>query len=589
MKLKKLTSKTHSMLVGFALLTIVTACNLPGNIGLSQPEPTPTIPISVTATPAPSDTPVVIEHRIGIREVPSGMEFYDRLTGERFVPRGADYVHWVSRPSPGRGDIWVDALFNTSFGELDQAEAELQQMKALGFNTVRMWKNACWGEVGGCIGDPAGGLSDAYLDNITEFLRLAKQYGIFVIFTDDWVPDDGGYSQELARAAYVGYNGVYLTEHGINAERMVWVDLIQGLIERSAALDAVLAYELKNEAFYEADSAPLNRNSGTVTTANGNTYDMADEADKKRMMEEGWLYWIEQVRDSIQVVDPTALVTMGFFVQQEPNRVREGDLRLVYLDRVVRESQLDFLDFHAYPGYDLSIQGHAENFAMLDSGSKLIVMGEFGADKHNYATAERAAAALQAWQVDSCDYGFDGWLFWTWGINPQDEFWNGYEGEGVVSTVLAPVNRPDPCAYGEFDFIRFNVAPQAVITASSYAAGFPPQQVADESQNYWNSSAGAPQWVQLALATPAEVESIVLTVAQQPPGRSVHEIWVRQTDGKIKLLYTFDGVTNEGDVLTFQPNEPLVGVDLVRVVTTSVLDLWPAWHEIEILTKTLPE
>ncbi len=424
---------------------------------------------------------------------------------------------------------------------------------------------------------------------MTEFLRLAKQYGIYVVFTDDWVPDDGGYSQELARAAFAGYNGVYLDEHGINAERMYWQDLIQGLIERGAALDAVLAYELKNEAFYEADSQPLSRSSGTVTTANGSSYDMADPGSRVQMMEEGWLYWIDQLRDSIQALDPTALVTMGFFVQQEPNPVREGDLRLVYLDRVVRESELDFLDFHAYPGYDLSIQEHFENFAMIGAGDKLIVMGEFGADKSNYATAgtRRSGLAGVAGRIRA-SYGFDGWLFWTWGVNPFDEFWNAYEGDGVVATVLAPVNRPDPCAFGDFDFIRFNAAAQAVITASSYAPGYPPEQAADGSMDYWNSSGGAPQWIQFTLEEPTDVEAIVLTNAQNPPGRSVHQLWVRQVGEPISLVHTFDGITDEGDVLTFTPEEPLIGVDLVRVVTTYVLDLWPAWHEIEILTRTPP-
>jgi hypothetical protein len=55
------------------------------------------------------------------------------------------------------------------------------------------------------------------------------------------------------------------------------------------------------------------------------------------------------------------------------------------------------------------------------------------------------------------------------------------------------------------------------------------------------------------------------------------------------LVHTFDGVTDEGDVLTYTPEEPLIGVDLVRVVTTYALDVWPGWHEIEILTKTPPE
>jgi hypothetical protein len=576
--------KIQRILIGLVLLGSIQACSWPA----VQPAPTSTLPVSTSVAPTPTVTPIAVEHRIGVRPGPTGMEFYDRVTGELFVPRGANYHRWVAKPSPGRGNIWVDALFNTEWGELEKAEVELQQMAALGFNTVRVWKNACWGGVGGCIGDLAGGLSGAYLDNITEFLRMAKRNGIYVLFTDDWVPDDGGYSQVLAGSAYTGYNGVYLTEQGIAAERMYWEDLIQGLIERDAPLDAVLAYELKNEAFYEADLAPLTRTSGTVTTANGNTYDMAVAAERQSMMEEGWLYWIEQLRSAIQMLDPTALVTMGFFVQQEPNPVREGDLRLVYLDRVARESQLDFIDFHPYPGYDLSMKQHVENFAAIGEGEKLILMGEFGADKNNYASADRGADALQAWQVESCQYGFDGWLFWTWGKNPSDEFWNVYEADGVVGTVLAPVNRPDPCAYGEFDFIRFNVAPQAVVTASSYAPGFPPQQAADGTQDYWNSYGGAPQWIQFVLAEPADVESIVLTIAQNPPGRSVHQIWVQQTGGALTLVHTFDEVTDEGDVLTFTPEEPITEVEMVRVVTSSILDLWPAWHEIEILTASLP-
>ena len=587
--LRRKSMNIRPALVSLALLVAAQACSLPGTTGPSQPGPTPTIPLPATAAPAPTEAQVAVEHRIGVRQGPSGMEFYDRLTGDRFVPRGANYHRWVIQPSPSEGTLYVDALFNTAFGELDQAEADLQQMATLGFNTVRVWKNACWGGVGGCIGDPAGGLSDAYLDNITEFLRMAKQYEIYVLLTDDWVPDDGGYSQELARTSFEGYNGVYLNEHGIAAERMYWEDLIRGLIERGAPLDAVLGYELKNEAFYEAQLSPFTRSSGIVTTANGSTYDMANALDRQRMMEESWLYWIEQLRNAIQMVDPTALVTMGFFVQQEPNPVREGDLRLVYLDRVVRESQLDFLDFHLYPGYDLSMQEHVENFAMIGAEDKLILMGEFGADKNNYVTPERAAASLQSWQVTSCVYGFDGWLLWTWGENPGSEFWNMGDAEGTIGTVLSPSIRPDPCAYGDFDFIQFNVAPKAIITASSFAAGYPPQQAADETQDYWNSSAGAPQWIQFELAAPTDVEAIVLTVAQNPPGRSVHELWVRQVGGELILIHTFDGLTNEGDILTFSPDEPLIGVDLVRVVTTSILDLWPAWHEIEILTNTPPE
>jgi len=69
-------------------------------------------------------------------------------------------------------------------------------------------------------------------------------------------------------------------------------------------------------------------------------------------------------------------------------------------------------------------------------------------------------------------------------------------------TGIPPVERPGPCTYGEIDLIRYNVAPQATITSSSAVSGFPAQNVADGTPDYWNSVALSPQWVELALAVP---------------------------------------------------------------------------------------
>ena len=90
----------------------------------------------------------------------------------------------------------------------------------------------------------------------------------------------------------------------------------------------------------------------------------------------------------------------------------------------------------------------------------------------------------------------------------------------------------------------------------------------------------------MALATLTE---LVLTVAQDPPGQSIHEVWVRKEGGELRLIQTFDGVTSEGERLVLTPTDPLVNIDLLRVVTTR-LDggLSPAWHEIELLTPDPP-
>ena len=75
---------------------------------------------------------------------------------------------------------------------------------------------------------------------------------------------------------------------------------------------------------------------------------------------------------------------------------------------------------------------------------------------------------------------------------------------------------------------------------------------------------------------------------QDPAGRGVHELWVRKAGAELRLIETFDSVTSENERLVFSPAEPFLGIDLVRVVSTSVGDLWPAWHEIELLTADPP-
>jgi hypothetical protein len=36
------------------------------------------------------------------------------------------------------------------------------------------------------------------------------------------------------------------------------------------------------------------------------------------------------------------------------------------------------------------------------------------------------------WQVESCKYGFDGWIFWTWDLTEQPDFFNALRDEGQI-------------------------------------------------------------------------------------------------------------------------------------------------------------
>jgi hypothetical protein len=66
-------------------------------------------------------------------------------------------------------------------------------------------------------------------------------------------------------------------------------------------------------------------------------------------------------------------------------------------------------------------------------------MGEFGADRHIFTDVIAAATRLQTWQAQSCAFGFDGWLMWTWGgAEMPDDYWEAVEADGAIRGALSP-------------------------------------------------------------------------------------------------------------------------------------------------------
>ena len=486
-----------------------------------------------------------------------------------------------------------DNVLSTSRYDPATVEEDFAAMQALGFNVVRVMLETCGFHANGCVADSSGRLNPEYFANLADFLERAKSHGLYVMVASNTLPDDGYWinaTAALQDRQFESANNEFLNPKAVPLYVDYWESLISALIDANAPLDVIWAYELRQEHHFHWNYAPLNLDSGLITTANGLTYDMANLDDKTRMVDEGLVYWADTIRASILDLDPTALVTVGFFVPNAPNQLMGNDTRLVRTAYFLRNSSMDFFDLHHYAGNGVDDNQVWENFGLIGVDDKPLVLGEHGAYYSWYSSEDRAAAAVMGLEVGSCKVGFDGWLIWAWRGDESRDIWWASDGEAMIARVVAPVERPDPCAYGGFDFIRYNVAPQAAITASSAVDGAPARNVADGTPNLWNASALSPQWVQLELANPTDIESIILTVAQDPPGPSTHQLWVRQVGGEPSLIHTFEGTTNEGNNLTFQPDEPLIGVDLVKVVTTRLANnLWPAWHEIEILTVNPPD
>jgi hypothetical protein len=531
-----------------------------------------------TASPTQASSPVrVPTHRIGVRMVDGEAGFYDRTTGEIFVPRGNNYIRIAAQIPPClEPGTYYHSTFNPDQYDHDQAAAALAAMRQDGYNIVRVFINAM------CAVESDGTISDSYVRNITRFLELAEANSVFVLLTTDDPPFSGYLERVPAHGQIEWPHRNYMTAEGVAEEGRYWQDLIRALIEAGAAMDYVFGFSLRNEAHFLADVPPLSLSSGQVTTGNGQTYDLSDPADKQRIMDENLVFWIDEVRGSILEVDPTALVGVGFFVPQAPNPARIGDNRLIRTYPAIWTSTADFIDLHAYPGTELTLEEYVENYELGGFSQKPIILGEFGAFRFAYPSAALAVRALQDWQIESCEYGFDGWLLWTWDTDEQTELWNGLAGDGSISDALAPVSRPDPCSAGPNSGTIISRGRPA--RASRYLESNPPDMAFDGLMtNWWGAGDFAPQWIEVDLQAAYPITAIRLITGQSPDGPTVHRVWVRGTSGPYTLMHEMSGFTTDVQLLEFMPAEPWEGIQFVKVETISSPS-WVSWREIEIET-----
>ncbi|MDX1378724.1 MAG: hypothetical protein R3307_07740, partial [Anaerolineales bacterium] len=224
--------------------------------GSSTPvmEETPLDLTRLSPSPSPIDIPQA-EHVIGIHLVNGVGEFYNKKTGEKFIPRGVNYVFVPA------GNGYSNLTLRVGIYNPQRTRDDFAKLAGLGYNTVRVFLDQCSAGPG-CIGDDDNdGLNPEYLDNIADMMSVARETGIYIQFTSNDLPDQGGYSEEANSASgetFAGYrNSYYLTPQAISATRRYWRDLLTALIERNAAFDAVLSWQLLNEQWMFEDQPPL--------------------------------------------------------------------------------------------------------------------------------------------------------------------------------------------------------------------------------------------------------------------------------------------------------------------------------------------
>jgi hypothetical protein len=553
---------------------LLTSCIAPTSPPVSSATPTQ-IDLPETNTPLPQ-----AGHRIEVREVNGVGEFYDSQSNTTVTLRGANYVFVPA------GNSLTTHLLEVGTYDPQRTRADFGRLSGLGYNTVRVFLDQC-NKGNGCIGDgDNSGLNPAYLDNIADMMAAARETGIYILFTSNDLPDQGGYVEEAnsgSGGTFAGYrNSYYLRPQAISATRRYWGDLLTGLVARHVAFDAVLAWELLNEQWMFWDQPPLSLTSGLVETTTG-SYDMSDPHQKTQMVSDGIVYYIAQMKEEILSHDPTALVTMGFFAPE----IAAPDW-YVETESLLGEADLDFFDFHGYPGGP-SLKEHAEHFGMIGYDAKPIILGEYGAFRHIYADIDSAARVLTQWTAESCKYGFDGWLYWTYypaDASVADRTWGLVDEDSYLLNLFAPTNQPDLCKAVEIpnDNLAYN---KPVIASRSQAEQPPAFAVDDNADSQWIAGDGPVQWIQVDLQGSYRIIEIRLLVAQYPAGKTTHRVQVRVSgNDSYQTVQEFNGFTSDNDWLVFKPDPPLESVSQIRIQTIASPS-WVAWREIQVYGETV--
>ena len=400
---------------------------------------------------------------------------YDTVTKAPFLPRGANFVRLTQDGDSAPG-VGYHSAFEPGRYSGEEAQSVLDGLHfASGYNTVRVFIDTGDGhfrhglDVAPLADD---GLNQLYMANVADFVNRAATDGIYVLPAMSAFPVSPYYMNIMSttdhgQAPNGGGNNLWFMDPGaIAAKKAYLANFVHDLDQRVGDnRSAVLAYQLENEAFWEADQAPFATKSGTFTGPDGRSYDMSNPDQRQQAADNSMNFWADAGVAGVHQSDPDAMTTVGFFTNYavgKPGYDGFANTSGWYPGRpssVADHTGVDFIDLHAYPDNTTdrlaSILGSDE----VDKISKPYLLGEFGTLKTVYGNNITAAAyGMRDRQIESCTVrdkvgnGAVGWLFWTYDtdvVNPDLSsmglFYSLADNGGAINGTLATVVRDNPC------------------------------------------------------------------------------------------------------------------------------------------------
>lgn len=410
-------------------------------------------------------------------------ELVDSSTQRKFVPRGTNYVRLAKLREH---EAWWHSTFEPGRYEAARADQALAAMRRDGYNVVRVFLDP-GNEQHRQLGEPHGlGLgpddtskgTPAYLDNVADFVRKAAAHRIYVLPILDYYPQNAHYwgvrgHYDTTKLNISGENVLWMVDGEIRAKQEFFTTFVAELRGRLGPklMSTFLALQAQNEAFYTGDSRPFSAKSGTVTPANGTTYDLTVDADRQQAADASAVEFMRRIAATVrESAEPKLMVTVGMFTYQAVGKAgpngfqqfcsREAggvpcqdtvDYRYPFrLLSLAQWANLPFLDLHIYPfpsQFSLDDNLQSSEWAQVTGP---VIVGEYGAFRDAFANdVVQAAYGMRDLQVDTCLRGFDGWLFWTYDTEEsadQQRLFRLTEHNGAINGLQAPIVRPNPCA-----------------------------------------------------------------------------------------------------------------------------------------------
>jgi len=369
--------------------------------------------------------------------------------GERLFPHGFNYIELRRRED---GVLRHDTFNPGRPYSSQEAEEALSRMADSGFNIARVFIDQSAGP-GVAAEEPTETrrLDAAYMENVFDFLELARSYGIYVLPTFPYIAESYDVDYRIVPDGVGGANQLQLSQGHIDAKGRYLADFAQAIKNHNPELlPVIFAYELENETNLKVDKPPFSLDEGTVTPANGTAYDVSSDQELANLRDESINYWANALAGAIREIDPEAMVSVDVFTYEAVDRSgpldfasgAEQDPRIPARPLTLLDSELDYVDIHMYPNdmsdvdEDLGSIEFPEVQAKSEAEGMPLFLGEFGVHKQDYSVSDGADFMVRFWDR-LADEGFDGFAYWTYKGDKQIHLWTADAGNWEIFRALA--------------------------------------------------------------------------------------------------------------------------------------------------------